>query len=119
MKKIWFIICLTLASGFVRPRNLRRFASGRYLIVFHEDFSTLNQAENISKAAGDSAYLRNDYLAAIQNYESLLQQGESAEVYYNLGNSYYKSGDIARAILNYERALLLSQAMETFVSIWR
>lgn len=108
MKKIWFIICLTLASGFVKAQELAEDSlRADTSSVFHEDFSTLNQAENISKAAGDSAYLRNDYLAAIQIYESLLQQGESAEVYYNLGNSYYKSGDIARAILNYERALLL------------
>ncbi len=60
-----------------------------------------------TKEAGDSAYLRNDYQAAIQIYEELLRQGESAEVYYNLGNSYYKAGEVARAILNYERALLL------------
>ena len=105
MKKIWFIICLTLASGFVKAQefaddSLRADTSS----VLHEAFSTLNQAEDISKAAGDSAYLRNDYLAAIQIYESLLQQGESAEGYYNLGNSDYQSGGIARAIMNYERA---------------
>lgn len=61
----------------------------------------------VTKAEADSAYIRNDYTTAIQIYENLLQQGESAEIYYNLGNSYFKSGDIARSILNYERALLL------------
>ncbi|MDR3142596.1 MAG: tetratricopeptide repeat protein [Tannerellaceae bacterium] len=66
----------------------------------------------IDKANGDSAYIKNDYATAIQVYEKLLQQGESAEIYYNLGNSYYKSGDIARAILNYERALLLKPGNE-------
>lgn len=66
----------------------------------------------ISKSHADSAYLSNDYATAIQIYETLLQEGESAEVYYNLGNSYYKSDNIARAILNYERALLLKPGNE-------
>lgn len=64
--------------------------------------------ENPTKAMGDSAYVKGDYPTAIQVYESLLQQGEAAELYYNLGNSYYKTDNIAKAILNYERALLLS-----------
>ena len=38
----------------------------------------------------------------------LENQGESADIYYNLGNSYYKMDNIAKAILNYERALLLN-----------
>jgi tetratricopeptide (TPR) repeat protein len=64
------------------------------------------------KSDADSAYIHTDYATAIRIYEDLLQQGESAEVYYNLGNSYYKSGDVARAILNYERALLLNPGNE-------
>ena len=63
--------------------------------------------EDATKAEGDSAYMKNDYASAIQIYESLLNRGEAADIYYNLGNSYYKAGDIAKAILNYERALLL------------
>lgn len=74
----------------------------------HAEFSAARQERNVTKAEGDSAYMRNDYAAAIQIYENLLKQGEAAEVYYNLGNSYYKADDIARAILNYERALLLA-----------
>lgn len=74
----------------------------------HSEFSaTKLSADEVTKAQGDSAYVRNDYASAIQIYESLLQKGEAAEIYYNLGNSYYKADDIARAILNYERALLL------------
>lgn len=73
----------------------------------YAEFSAAKQESNVTKAEGDSAYMRNDYAAAIQIYESLLKKGEAAEVYYNLGNSYYKAGDIAKAILNYERALLL------------
>lgn len=73
----------------------------------HAEFSAARQESNVTKAEGDSAYMRNDYASAIQIYESLLKKGEAAEVYYNLGNSYYKADDIAKAILNYERALLL------------
>lgn len=71
------------------------------------EFSAARQESNVTKAEGDSAYMRNDYASAIQIYENLLKKGEAAEVYYNLGNSYYKADDIAKAILNYERALLL------------
>lgn len=74
------------------------------------DFSMVQQeytTDNVTKAQGDSAYMREDYTTAIQIYEKLLEQGEAAEVYYNLGNSYYKTNDIARSILNYERALML------------
>lgn len=71
------------------------------------DDSQFSKLEDVTKAEGDSAYMRDDYASAIQVYEALLSKGEAADLYYNLGNSYYKAGDIARAILNYERALLL------------
>lgn len=61
------------------------------------------------KIAADSAYVKGNYKAAIEIYESLAaNNGESADVYYNLGNAYYKSENIAKAVLNYERALLLN-----------
>ena len=72
----------------------------------HTTFSS-NTLEDATKAEGDSAYIKDDYATAIQIYESLLKNGESADVYYNLGNSYYKAGEIAKAVLNYERALLM------------
>ena len=65
-------------------------------------------AENITKAMGDSAYIRQQYQQAIADYEALLKQGVSADIYYNLGNAYYRTDNITRAVLNYERALLLS-----------
>lgn len=65
-----------------------------------------------TKLDADSAYMKNEYIVAIEIYEDLLQQGEASEMYYNLGNSYYKTGDIAKAILNYERALLLEPGNE-------
>lgn len=73
----------------------------------HTEFSAAKQENSVTKAEGDSAYIKNDYASAIQIYEALLKNGEAAELYYNLGNSYYKADDIAKAILNYERALLL------------
>lgn len=70
-------------------------------------FAATHLSASVTKAEGDSAYVKNDFRTAIQVYETLLQQGEAAEIYYNLGNCYYKVNEIARAILNYERALLL------------
>lgn len=73
----------------------------------------------VSLKAGDlqkeaaSAYIRKDYVAAAQLYEKLLkEQGESADLYYNMGNAYYKADLIPSALLNYERALLLSPGDE-------
>lgn len=58
----------------------------------HTEFAAAKISDdNVTKAEGDSAYMRNDYASAIQIYESLLKKGEAAEIYYNLGNSYYLS----------------------------
>ena len=62
----------------------------------------------VTKAEADSAYVRGEYQQAITQYESLLKQGASADLYYNLGNAYYRTENITRAVLNYERALLLA-----------
>ena len=62
----------------------------------------------VTKADADSAYVRGEYQQAIKDYEALLKQGVSADLYYNLGNAYYRTENITRAVLNYERALLLS-----------
>lgn len=65
--------------------------------------------EKPSKADADSAYAREDYAKAVEIYEQLLKDnGESAELYYNLGNAYYRQDKIASAVLNYERAMLFS-----------
>lgn len=65
-------------------------------------------AYGVTKAEADSAYVNQNYTQAINDYEALLKEGVSADIYYNLGNAYYRADNITRAVLNYERALLLS-----------
>jgi tetratricopeptide (TPR) repeat protein len=62
----------------------------------------------VTKERADSAYAQEHYQQAIADYEALLKNGVSADLYYNLGNAYYRTDNITKAILNYERALLLS-----------
>lgn len=111
MKKIWVLTIILMASVtlFGQDAVLNDSVSSDSLTKSDASaFSAAKQIVNATKAEGDSAYIKNDFASAIQIYESLLQQGEAPEIYYNLGNCYYKTDDIARAILNYERALLLS-----------
>ena len=111
MKKIWILTIILMASVtlFGQDAVLNDSVSSDSLTKSDASaFSAAKQIVNATKAEGDSAYIKNDFASAIQIYESLLQQGEAPEIYYNLGNCYYKTDDIARAILNYERALLLS-----------
>ena len=85
----------------------RRTASMRLLLVtLAVLFPLLGSAT--TKAEADSAYVRGQYQQAIKDYEELLKQGASADLYYNLGNAYYRTENITRAVLNYERALLFS-----------
>jgi len=62
----------------------------------------------VTKAEADSAYAQGHFQQAAKNYEELLKQGVSTDLYYNLGNAYYRMDEMPRAVLNYERALLLS-----------
>jgi len=55
-----------------------------------------------------SAYGNGQYTQAITGFETLVQEGLSAPLLYNLGNSYVQDGQIGKAILNYERALRLA-----------
>ena len=69
--------------------------------------STISHAQNAVNDAAE-AYSKGDFKKAITLYESLLKEGESAPLHYNLGNAYYKDGQNARAILNYEKSLLIN-----------
>ena len=111
MKKILFFtfvgLLMALTSSGQTASDTLQQANDSVTIGSHTEFSAAAQENSVTKAEGDSAYVKNDYASAIQIYEALLKEGEAAEVYYNLGNSYYKIGEIAKAVLNYERALLL------------
>lgn len=108
MKKILFFIFLSVSLvGFGQDNVIKDSALGNDSISADPLMITDNVPGAVSKSAGDSAYIKEDYATAAQIYEGLLSDGESADVYYNLGNSYYKLGEIAKSILNYERALLL------------
>lgn len=66
------------------------------------------QVSAVTKKNADDEYKKGNYQQAIRDYEELLKQGPSVELYYNLGNAYFRTDNITRAVLNYERALLLS-----------
>lgn len=62
---------------------------------------------------GNLYYQSQDYQAAIEVYESLLQDGKhSADLHYNLANAYYRNRELAKSILHYEKALKLEPSME-------
>ena len=86
-------------------RNARVLLLVFYLLLTP---SLLTPASAVTKAEADSSYVRGQYQQAITQYEALLKQGASADLYYNLGNAYYRTENIPEAVLNYERALLLS-----------
>lgn len=80
----------------------------RLLLILSLFIGFVFTAEAVTKADADSSYAAGRYQEAIKGYETLLKQGASADLYYNLGNAYYRSEDITRAVLNYERAFQLS-----------
>ena len=65
-------------------------------------------AKAVTKNNADTEYQKGNYQHAIRDYEEILKNGESAEIYFNLGNAYYRTDNITKAVLNYERARLLS-----------
>lgn len=65
-------------------------------------------AKAVTKNNADTEYQKGNYQQAIRDYEEILKNGESAEIYFNLGNAYYRTDNITKAVLNYERACLLS-----------
>ena len=95
-------------EGTMKKKGVR----GKMLLILFFFLSPVSclmtPASAVTKAEADSAYVRGQYQQAISDYESLLKQGTSAELYYNLGNAYYRTENIPQAVLNYERALLLS-----------
>lgn len=60
----------------------------------------------------NAQYAEGNYAEAAIQYEQILTEQPSAEVYYNLGNAYFKQGELAQAILAYERALRLQPSLQ-------
>lgn len=111
MKRIIYLMLVVIFGGAVAFAQEKDSVAVEYNNV--ESGNVKEDGLAVTKGMADSAYISNDFAAAILYYEELLtQNGESADVYYNLGNSYYKSENIAKAILNYERALLLKPGDE-------
>lgn len=63
-------------------------------------------AQAVTKQQADEAYKKGNYQQAIKDYETLLQNGYSSAIYYNLGNAYFRTDNITQAMLAYERARL-------------
>lgn len=57
----------------------------------------------------DSAYNAENYSLAIKLYkQSIAEEGQSSDVYYNLGNACYRADKLGDAVINYERSLRLN-----------
>mgnify|MGYP002624222294 CR=1 FL=1 len=80
----------------------------RFVLLIFTFLNVFLSAQAVTKADADSAYVEGDYQRAVALYDSLLNEGVSYELYYNLGNAYYRMEDITHAVLCYERALQLA-----------
>ena len=86
------------------------YTFGVVLLLIFMGFSL--SASAVTKQNADTEYTKGNYQQAIKDYEDLLKNGVSPEVYYNLGNAYYRTDNITKAVLAYERAHLLSPGDE-------
>ena len=101
----------TMKRGKRKEVRGERIPQARILLLFIISLTSYLSpltSQAVTKADADSAYVRGEYQQAIKAYETLLQKGGSADLYYNLGNAYYRTENMTQAVLNYERALLLS-----------
>ena len=80
----------------------------RRLLVLVAGLLSVTLSFAITKDNADTTYKQGKYQQAIIDYQELLKEGVSPELYYNLGNAYYRSDNLAQAILAYERAAQLS-----------
>lgn len=76
------------------------------IILIMISFATTANA--VTKSNADTEYKKGNYQQAVKDYEEILDNGVSAEIYYNLGNAYYRLDNIPKAVIAYERALLLA-----------
>ncbi len=78
------------------------------LLVFLFGALLVTGQESTAFLAANKAYNEGDYLGAISAYKQLLDEGQSAELHYNLGNAYYSNQQLGEAILHFEKALKLN-----------
>jgi tetratricopeptide (TPR) repeat protein len=58
---------------------------------------------------GNQAMLQENFQTAIENYEQILNRGDShPDLYYNLGNAYYRLNQIGNAVWAYEKGLQIA-----------
>ncbi len=58
---------------------------------------------------GNQAMLQENFETAIENYEQILNRGDShPDLYYNLGNAYYRLNQIGNAVWAYEKGLQIA-----------
>ena len=103
-----FEAAMTAIMRIEETMKKRRTTGGKTIALLLLMLAVPAVSPAITKANADSAYARQQYQQAIKDYQELLQDGVSAELYYNLGNAYYRTDNITQAVLCYERALLLS-----------
>lgn len=78
-----------------------------YLLILVSG-SLFAQSEKLFEEA-NAAYAEGDYEEAIEKYNEILSNGETAAaVHFNLGNAHYKLNNIAPSIYHYEKALQIA-----------
>ena len=93
-----------------RAKEDRQSYSFIWILAFF--LLTSVSASAITKQNADAEYQKGNYQQAIKDYEDLLKNGVSSEIYYNLGNAYYRTDNITKSVLAFERAHLLSPGDE-------
>lgn len=85
------------------------------LLLFLNSFLLFGQNDVFSK--GNEAYFKKDYNSAIQEYQSLVDEGyQSLELFTNLGTSYFQINQIGKAILYLEKAKIIDSSNPTVVN---
>lgn len=89
--------------------NLKRKSKKKLLslIIILLFACSVANAQN-TKQKADAEYLKGNYQEAIKQYNNILNEGVSSDVYYNLGNAYFRTGNTTQAIIAYERAIKLA-----------
>ena len=85
----------------------RGVSDAAHLLILEFLLLSSMSVQAITKQNADDEYKKGNYQQAIKDYEELLKDGVSAELYYNLGNAYFRTDNITKAVLAYERAHLI------------